>query len=311
MSRSGHELPPNEAAFLKAASAGDLCTIRELLRRGVPVDIRNEGNGPCWDQTALMYAAGAGHVEVARFLLEEGASVNARDKGAEGAGGKQPLHYAAESKTPAMVELLLVADADTDALDKAGDPPINLAIRAGDLPVVRLLLAGGAKVNPDTAGPRKPTPPLMAAIASNQLALATLLLQSGANVNAVDSSGQTPLIQAAQAPEQIGVALSQELLAAGAEVDHLDKWGHTAFYCAVLQWHLKTAEAIARGGADLSRNYSTLNGTLLEAAVERIGDSESELSDPNAPQWARGGAEEDLKQWRRVLDLLRRLGAAR
>src|SRR5262245_7084543 len=70
-SKSSSTLPPDERAFLDAARTGDIEKVRELLAKGVPVDVREDF---CVhyhqnEQTALMYAAGEGHLEVVRVLL--------------------------------------------------------------------------------------------------------------------------------------------------------------------------------------------------------------------------------------------------
>jgi ankyrin repeat protein len=103
--KSGKEskLSPDERAFMDAAKKGDVDKVREMLGKGIPVDLRADWDMP-WDQTALMYAARNGHLEVLRVLLKAGASVSAADKNArDSEGANQPLHHSMASKNLAVI----------------------------------------------------------------------------------------------------------------------------------------------------------------------------------------------------------------
>ena len=71
---------------------------------------------------------------------------------------------------------------------------MTMAIRNGDLEVVRTLLDLGADVNGSAVDPWSP---LDSAVHNNNVALARLFIERGANVNAIGKTGYTPLLLAA------------------------------------------------------------------------------------------------------------------
>src|SRR4051812_13081579 len=64
-----------ETALIKAAEKGDETGVVDLLRRGAPIDARDEAR-----RTALLAATQGNHVGVARVLIDAGADVNAQDR---------------------------------------------------------------------------------------------------------------------------------------------------------------------------------------------------------------------------------------
>ncbi len=69
----------------KAASAGDVERVKELLKKGA-----NPNTKDIDGQTPLHMAASGGHFDVVKLLLEHGADPNVQDK-----DGATPLHKAA------------------------------------------------------------------------------------------------------------------------------------------------------------------------------------------------------------------------
>ena len=57
-----------------AAHRGDLYTLLDALKRGMPVDVRDK-----YFKTPLMIAAANGDINTCKFLLTSGADVNAYD----------------------------------------------------------------------------------------------------------------------------------------------------------------------------------------------------------------------------------------
>lgn len=75
-----------ERGIWSAAQHGEIDRIERLLRKGVPVDARDNSG-----YTALHYAARNGHLPVCKLLVRNRADVNAVTK----AGGATALHRAA------------------------------------------------------------------------------------------------------------------------------------------------------------------------------------------------------------------------
>lgn len=88
----------------RAAEAGDLELVRELLGQGCPINAFDE-----LGQTPLHYAVLGEHLNVIDVLLRSGADVNAHD---ERVIGNTPLGEAASTCSLRMARLLVEAGAD-------------------------------------------------------------------------------------------------------------------------------------------------------------------------------------------------------
>jgi ankyrin repeat protein len=305
-------LKPREKEFVDAATSGDVSRVRELLERGVPVDVLDNRDAPM-GKTALMHAAKNGHLDVVKVLLEASANVSAKDKAVptfpEITHAHQPLHYAAMGGNLGVINSLLAASADVNALNTFGNTPLNVAIQHGHLGAVRVLLGRGAKLN---FAPKKKRyfPPLCVAASAKQLEIFRELLKAGADVNAANPLNQTPLNCAAAAPEEVAIPMIEELLKAGAKIDNVvDKLGGTALYHAVFQNSTKVVRLLAQAGAEVNRVFKSQRGTLLDAAERRVQSNQRTLDDPKSAEWEKNGAKHGLEKWEAMFDLLQELGA--
>lgn len=128
------EQPRNDRdRLLAAADGGDLERVKELLEKGVPVDVQDQHG---W--TPLMLAALQGHDKTVALLLGQGADIEAQD-----INGTTALMAAASSGWLAVIKRLMKAGADMDVEDNAGETAFYMAEQFEHRSVVNFL----AKVN--------------------------------------------------------------------------------------------------------------------------------------------------------------------
>jgi ankyrin repeat protein len=199
--------------------------------------------------TALQLAVINLHYDLASMLLNKGADPNAADS-----TGMTALYAATDMRAPAnmmtrpdpklrdeidaagMVKVLLAHGANPNLrLEKPiigrhnnlvgdtslgeGTTPLMRASKANDIPIMRLLLDGGAD----------PTIPLKdrttTAMVANSLDAIKLLVEHGVDINAFNVNGQTILHNAAT---RGSTAIIQYAADQGARLDQKDKQGRTA-----------------------------------------------------------------------------------
>ncbi len=292
--KPGDQLPSR--TLLEAAWRGDEAGLRRLLAAGH--DANTQGG---YDQfTPLHWACGMRRPEIVRLLLAAGADPDAKDP-----SGHTPLHFLVRAAvkdptTPysfvqpygrnavdknkmairvALAELLLAKGADVDAADKRGRGPLCTAVSTGQVALIRVLLAGGAKVRSEADGwtalhaaarwrdtvaarlllearadanatGRFGDTPLHMAAWDGDVEMARLLLAYGANVNSASGYDDgTPLCVAAEAGEK---DLSALLIARGAKVNATTNRGDTALHLAAYGGHEAVVRLLLANGAQVN-----------------------------------------------------------
>lgn len=143
-----HPLQDDSAWYLKspdkafvnishAAKNGDLNTLLDAFKRGLPVDIRDK-----YYKTPLMLAASKGDVKTCNFLISCGADIHAFDNFKWTA-----LHHSCHTGQLDVVKLLVEAGADVNALTLTQGTPFMRAVESASYPVVEYLMEKGAKIS--------------------------------------------------------------------------------------------------------------------------------------------------------------------
>jgi len=228
--------------------------------------------------TALLFAARAGHLEVARRLIAAGAPVN--DAAADGTSA---LVIAAHSGHTETALALLEAGADPNAAG-SGYTALHIAIRRGDVTIVKAVLARGAhadtrllkatpnrRLSDDVALPRPlvGTTPLWLAAYFGQLEIVQVLAAAGGDVNAAANDGVTPLMAAIGRNAQAAAATAEHLLGAGADVNAADENGNTALHRAVTSGFNEIVKMLAARGANLEARNRQGQTPLMLARPRR------------------------------------------
>jgi len=175
-------------ALVRAAEAGDMAALRQLLDAGVEVDTRDARH-----RTALLAATHADRIEVARLLIERGADVNAKDEMQD-----SPFLYAGAQGRLEILRMTLAAGADLKSTNRYGGTALIPAAHHGHVETVRELLK--TRIDVDHVNRLGWTALLEAIILGDGGAAHTeivrLLVAHGARLQLADAQGVTPLAHA-------------------------------------------------------------------------------------------------------------------
>jgi ankyrin repeat protein len=173
-----------------------------------------------------------------------------------------PVYLAAEAGRADMLALLVKFGADIDLRDTNGDRPLDWAARYGETEIVRLLLAAGAKPNPEEIA--YINVPLVEALNGGHFAAADLLIEAGASVNRADDFDGTALYNAASSDN---VAMVERLLRLGADPATPGPYfDHTPLHAAAMRSTARMIEVLVAAGAPLEARSRDRETPLFLAA---------------------------------------------
>ena len=178
------------------------------------------------------------HTDEAVALLDRGMDPNTAD-----AEGSTLLMLAARNGNAELVDQLILRRAKVAARNRYGDDALLLASFRGFLPVVKLLVAGGAPVNRSEGWQ-----PLVYAAFNGHVDIMAYLLEHGAEVNGASDNGTTALMVAARNghPEVVRLLLKHH-----PDVDNINEAGGTALKWAVAANNTEIADLLRKAGAVL------------------------------------------------------------
>ena len=231
---------------LIAAVLPDLRLLRALIAQGSNLNDCAQGITPL---LAACRDSWHGRPDAVMTLIANGSDVRRADP-----DGNTPLHHAARSSDPGVAAMLMDAASDLNALNAAGQPPLGIAMEAGNFRLGKFLLDKGAHADPLDA-----RPPLIDAAANDDddVGGVQLLLRHKVRINGVDSQGRTALHHAAM---QGNLDIIDLLLDAGAEVKARDDHGMTPLLLAAANGRLLAFRRIrSRLGSEAADALGTDN----------------------------------------------------
>lgn len=258
-----------------------------LLRKNANVNEKNEEY-----LTPLHMAADKSHFDVIDILLKNGAKVNAVD-----GLGQTALHRCSREGNVQACRLLLSGGADPSIVSVQGCTAAQLAsdavqqllqhepqrggadtefhlleaAKAGDLEVVKKLVAShGDIVNCRDVDGRQSTP-LHFAAGYNRVAVVEYLLQHGADVHAKDKGGLVPLHNACSYGHY---EVADLLVKHGASVNVSDLWKFTPLHEATAKGKYDIVKLLLKHGADPSKKNRDGNTPL-----DLVRDGDQDVAD--------------------------------
>ena len=175
---------------------------------------------------------------------------------------RTPLHLAAERGELAVLRLLIEGGAELDPRDEMDRTPLHFASEHGDPEILRFLIDHGA--NPDAQSKDQETP-LFLASRKGKLEAARLLLERGADINSQDSLRRAPLHVAAGNGHYDIVCL---LLDHGADASAQGRSLRTPLHLAADRGELAVSQLLIERGAELDPRDAT-DRTPLHIAADQ------------------------------------------
>ncbi|CAH8624699.1 unnamed protein product [Heterobilharzia americana] len=237
-----------------ASKEGRTDVVHELLSHGASVSlITKKGN------TALHIASLAGHLDIVKLLIDYGADVNAQSQ-----NGFTPLYMSAQENHVEVVHLLLDKSANQALSTEDGFTPLAVALQQGHDRVVNLLL------EKDSRGKCR-LPALHIAAKKNDVHAANLLLNNTEiNVDHASASGFTALHIAAHYGN---VNITKLLIERNANVNYQAKNYITPLHVAAKWGKKEVVNELIQADAEV--NAQTRDGLTPLHCAARAGQTDS------------------------------------
>ena len=214
------------------------------------------------NQNVMHWASFANNSQVVDILLKKKCDfVNMKD-----GEGQTPLHIAIRYGQLRIVKQLLQANTHHDLQDINGDTPLNIACKHGHLEIVKQLLQ--AQADPNISNTDGKTP-LYVASSGGHLQIVEQLIQAQVNPNIPNVNGETPLYTACEYGE---LEVVQQLIQAEADPNISNNDGITPLYIASSDGHLEIVETLLQAQAD--PNIPNIDGETPLYTASKYGELE-------------------------------------
>ena len=239
-----------------------------LLNRGAKVRTSTSLH-----RTALHWAADHGNLEVTRMLLDRGADPN---EVIDSACASTPFHLSFGCSYLELTQLFIRHGANVHLKNSAGENAIHLAVSAGILEIVEMLLVDEG-MDPNEVTDSGMVPMHYAVLSrkcdtDRTLQVMELLLKHGAKVDVADNDGKTPLYVAVVLAKRLE---AKRLLDGGAHVNGVSgkrRSGSTMpLFAALTIGDEGLTEMLLRRGASAEGKDADGNGALHLAIREFMG----------------------------------------
>ncbi len=206
-----------------------------LINNGAGINSRDDKG-----ITPLHEAAKNGMKIITKLLVSKGGDVNATDK-----SGWTPLHESAAKGQHKIIKLLINEKAYPDIVNEDGNSPLHLASGEENIiSIIYLLRASRKFLNVKNIFGKTP---LYYAVRSGSIPLSKLLIDSGARIDENDHSGFTPFFYTARMKN---VQMAKFLIKNGADINHKNKTGVTPLHYSALMGNDKMISLLLKKGAD-------------------------------------------------------------
>jgi ankyrin repeat protein len=207
---------------------------------------------------SLASAIIGGHLQLVRYLVEEAGA----DERRAGLDGRTPLILAADKgDADIMAYLLDRSRVNIDAKAANGDTALEVAYRNGHLEVVKLLVAAGARVNPQSSDEHGVL--MTARLGGNVQVVRYLVEEAGADEQRVGPGGKVFLMAAADLNR---ADIVEYLLGRpGIDIERKSAAGWTALNIACREGHLEVVKMLVGAGARVDAQGSDGQGALMTA----------------------------------------------
>ena len=205
----------------------------------------------------LREAAAGGLVKTAKYLIDRGTP----PQGKLSDGTRIcPLFAAVTHNEIETAKYLLSRKARLTYTPNRTYTSIMMATVNGDSEMIKLLVANGAKPDPD----KELDSPLLYAIRTGLEETAATLLKLGADPNRIDSTGRSPLEMAISTGSP---KLIHDLIVHGADINNPNSRGNNAMMTAILTNRLETINILFKFNAPFEFTHEEKTNTMPEWAA--------------------------------------------